>query len=159
MVHRSRWISSAVDRYHHDVRIGVDRKVNPSGFVDCELMDDGRLSSARESPHLRPSKNTQRHGVICSVFRWSQFPFPFAKPCEIHPPATMVPDSDTATHLRAFRFDGSFLELGPEEEAFFKAKTGIQYPEELRKHVIEAHEEAYKVSTRFPTRWSSETWQ
>jgi len=58
-----------------------------------------------------------------------------------------VLDRETETYLRAFQFDGTPLELGPEEEAFFKAETGIQNPEELRKHVIEVHEEAYKVCT------------
>jgi len=60
----------------------------------------------------------------------------------------MVLDSETETNLRALHFDGTVFELGPEEEAFFKAETGIQDMEELRKHVIEVHEEAYKVSTR-----------
>jgi len=59
----------------------------------------------------------------------------------------MVLDSETETHLRTFHFDGTLLELGPEEEAFFKTETGIQDSEELRKHVVDAHEEAYKAST------------
>ena len=57
----------------------------------------------------------------------------------------MALNCDTETHPRTFRFDGTLLKLGPEEEAFFKAETGIQDPEELRRHVIEVYEEAYKV--------------
>lgn len=57
----------------------------------------------------------------------------------------MVLDNETETRLRTLHFDGKFLELGLEEETFFKAETGIQDPEELRKHVIEVHEEAYEV--------------
>ena len=36
--------------------------------------------------------------------------------------------------------------LDPEAERFFKAETGIQDTEELRKHIIGVQEEAYKVS-------------
>jgi len=57
----------------------------------------------------------------------------------------MVLGSETETHLRTFQFNGTLLELGPEEEAFFKAETGIQDPEELRTHVVDVHEEAYKA--------------
>jgi len=59
----------------------------------------------------------------------------------------MVLDSETEALLRTFRFDGTLLELGPEEAIFFKAETGIQDPKELRKHVVDVHEEAYKAST------------
>lgn len=50
--------------------------------------------------------------------------------------------------LRALPPDGSFLVMNPETESFFKAETGIQDSEELRKHMIEVQEEAYKVSHR-----------
>jgi len=69
----------------------------------------------------------------------------------------MVLDSENEEHYRTFHFDGTLLELGPEEEALFKVETGIQDPEELRKHIIDVHEEAYKVSTPLLARWSSVT--
>ena len=69
----------------------------------------------------------------------------------------MILDSGTATQLPPFPFDDTLFGLEPEEEAFFKAETGIQDPEELKKHAIEVHEEAYKVSTRLLARWSSAT--
>jgi len=69
----------------------------------------------------------------------------------------MVLNGEVEKHFRTFHFDGTLLELGPEEEAFFKVETGIQNPEELRKHIIDVHEEAYKVSTPLPARRSSET--
>lgn len=59
----------------------------------------------------------------------------------------MVLDSKTEAHLRTFHFDRTLLELGSEEEAFFKAETGIEDPEELKAHVVNTHEEAYKAST------------
>lgn len=65
----------------------------------------------------------------------------------------MVLDSEVEEHLRTLHFDGNLLKLGPEEEAFFKVETGIQDPEELRKHIINVHEEAYKVSTHLLARW------
>lgn len=55
-------------------------------------------------------------------------------------------DGKTETHLRALHIDGTLLELDPEEEAFFKVETGIQDSGELKKHIIEVHEEAYKAS-------------
>ena len=73
--------------------------------------------------------------------------YPIAKSHEIHPPATMILDGETETHLRTLHLNGALLELGPEEEAFFRAEIGIQDTEELRKHIIEVHEEAYKVGT------------
>ena len=54
---------------------------------------------------------------------------------------------DIESYLRTLHIDGALLELGPEEEAFFKAETGIQDPKELRRHIIQVHEEAHKVST------------
>jgi len=62
----------------------------------------------------------------------------------------MVLDSETETRLRTLHFDERFLELRPEEETFFTAETGIQDPEELRKHVIKVHEEAYEVGVVCP---------
>lgn len=62
----------------------------------------------------------------------------------------MVLGSETETRFRTFQVDGTLLELGPEEEAFFKAETGIQDPKELRKHVIKVHKEAYEVSGFLP---------
>ena len=60
----------------------------------------------------------------------------------------MVLGSETETHFRTLHVDGTLLELGPEEEEFFKAETRIQDPEELRKHVVKVHEEAYEVGAR-----------
>jgi len=57
----------------------------------------------------------------------------------------MTPDAETIPRLRDLDLDITLLELNPEEEAFFKAETGIQDTEELRKHIIEVHEDAYKV--------------
>jgi len=54
--------------------------------------------------------------------------------------------TDRERYLRTLHLDGALLELGPEEEAFFKAETGIQDTEELKKHIIETQQEAYKVS-------------
>jgi len=51
----------------------------------------------------------------------------------------------TETHLRAFHLDDTLLELNPEEEAFFKSETGIQDTDELKKHIIEVREDAFKV--------------
>jgi len=59
----------------------------------------------------------------------------------------MALHGETETHLRTLHIDGTLLELDPEEEAFFRAETGIQDTEELKKHIVEVHEEAYKAST------------
>lgn len=58
-----------------------------------------------------------------------------------------MPDTDVQieARLRTLQLDGTLLELGPEEEAFFKSETGIEDTEELRKHIIEVQEDAYKV--------------
>lgn len=58
----------------------------------------------------------------------------------------MPPDGPIETHLRTLYLDGTLLELSPSEEAFLKAETGIQGTEELRRHITEIQEEAYKVS-------------
>jgi len=52
----------------------------------------------------------------------------------------------TETGLRTVYLGGTFLELSPEGEVFFKSGTGIQDAEELRKHIIEVQEGAYKGS-------------
>ena len=70
----------------------------------------------------------------------------------------MVLDCETNKHFRSFRFGGTQLQLGPEDEAFFEAETGIRDPEELRKHITDVHEEAYKVSTPLLARWSGATY-
>ena len=66
-------------------------------------------------------------------------------PRKIHQPATMAWHGGTEAHLRTLHIDGALLKLDPEEEAFFKAETGIQDTEALKKHIVEVHEEAYKV--------------
>ena len=55
-------------------------------------------------------------------------------------------EAETETHPHALQLDNTLLELNPEEEAFFKSETGIQDTEELKKHIIEVQEDAYKVS-------------
>jgi hypothetical protein len=74
-------------------------------------------------------------------------------PHAIHRPATMTLDGETETRLRTIHLDGTLLELDPEEEAFFKAETGIQDTENLKKHIIEVQEEAYKVSGYSCANW------
>jgi len=71
---------------------------------------------------------------------------PFAKSRKMHHPATMDPDYDVEPYLRTLHIDGTLLELGPEEEAFFKAETGIQDTGELSEHIVRVHQEAYKAS-------------
>ena len=58
-----------------------------------------------------------------------------------------MPDTDAQieARLRALQLDSTLLELGPEEEVFFKSETGIEDTEELKKHIIEVQEDAYKV--------------
>ena len=58
----------------------------------------------------------------------------------------MAPDGEIETRLRTIRLDGTLLQLDLDGEAFFKAETRIQDTEELRKHIIEVQEEAYKVN-------------
>jgi hypothetical protein len=67
-------------------------------------------------------------------------------PHEIHNPAAMDTNVGTETHRRTLDLDETLLELNPGEEAFFKSETGIQDTEELRRHIIEVQEDAYKVS-------------
>jgi hypothetical protein len=57
----------------------------------------------------------------------------------------MTLDGETEARILTIHLDGN-LELNPEEESFLKAETGIQDTEELRKHIIEVKEEAYKVT-------------
>jgi len=56
-----------------------------------------------------------------------------------------VLDEEAKRKLRSLHLDGTLLELGPEDEAFFKAETRIQDTEELRKHIIGIQEDAYEV--------------
>jgi hypothetical protein len=67
-------------------------------------------------------------------------------PRGIHNPAIMDINVETETRRRTLDLDETMLELNPGEEAFFKSETGIQDTEELRKHIIEVQEDAYKVS-------------
>jgi hypothetical protein len=41
---------------------------------------------------------------------------------------------------------GALLVMIPDTERFFKAETGIQDTGELRKHIIQTQQEAYKAS-------------
>jgi hypothetical protein len=45
---------------------------------------------------------------------------------------------------------GDLLVLDPDTERFFKAETGIQDSEELRKHIIQVQQDAYKASDYLP---------
>lgn len=54
--------------------------------------------------------------------------------------------SEFEAMLRVLPLDGSLLVLDPETESFYKAETGIQDIEELRKHIIGLQEEAFKVN-------------
>ena len=66
---------------------------------------------------------------------------------QAYSPAIMsILDIQTQTRLRALPLDNTLLEITPEEEAFFKSETGIQDTEELKKHIIQVQEDAYKVS-------------
>jgi len=56
-------------------------------------------------------------------------------------------DNEIEAPPRTVYLDGTSLELDPKEEAFLKAETGIQDTDELRKHITEVQEEAYKVSS------------
>ena len=58
----------------------------------------------------------------------------------------MPSDNETETPSRTLYLDGTLLELDPKEESFFKAETGIQDTDELKKYITEVQEEAYKVS-------------
>ena len=58
----------------------------------------------------------------------------------------MNQDRDLESVLRALPLDSRHLVLDPETETFFKKETGIQDGEELKKHITEIQEEAYKVS-------------
>jgi len=58
----------------------------------------------------------------------------------------MASEREIEKHFRALPLDETFLELDPEEEAFFKAETRIQDTEELKKHIVEVQKEAYDVS-------------
>ncbi|KAI0066720.1 hypothetical protein BV25DRAFT_1912758 [Artomyces pyxidatus] len=49
------------------------------------------------------------------------------------------------THLQELELDESLYRLDDEEAAFFKAQTGIQDDEELKKHLLQGQAEAYAV--------------
>ena len=54
--------------------------------------------------------------------------------------------SEIESHLRSLPLNSDVLALDPDTENFFKAETGIQDTEQLRKHILQVQEEAYKVS-------------
>ena len=58
-------------------------------------------------------------------------------------------DNEIETLPRTVYLDATLLELNPKEEAFFKAETGIQDTDELKRHITEVQEEAYKVSNSY----------
>ena len=62
----------------------------------------------------------------------------------------MESDSDIEARLRTLHSDGTLLVLDPEAERFFKVETRIQDTEELRKHIIDVQEEAYKAGSHLP---------
>ena len=76
---------------------------------------------------------------------------------QVHNPATMSTEAEAETDLRTLHLDSTWLELNPEEEAFFKSETGIHDTEELRKHIIHIQENAYKVSCCSRTTWIKST--
>ena len=63
-----------------------------------------------------------------------------------HKPATMKGDNALEGVLHALPPDGSLLFLDSEAESFFRAETGINDSEELKRHIIDVQQEAYKVS-------------
>ena len=71
----------------------------------------------------------------------------------------MTIEAENETDFRTFHLDGTLLELNPEEEVFFKSETGIHDTEELRKHIIHIHEDAYKVSRCSRANWIKSTGQ
>lgn len=73
---------------------------------------------------------------------------PSPNPRATNQPTTMKPCDAIEPHHRAIPVDGVLLRLSPEEEAFFKTETGIKDTDELRRHIITVHEEAYKVRVR-----------
>ena len=68
----------------------------------------------------------------------------------------MDQDTNVKSHLQALPLDSSLLVLKPDIEEFFKVEAGIQDTEELKKHIVQVQEEAYKVAHRsFPEPRSS----
>ena len=59
-------------------------------------------------------------------------------------------DHEVDTNPRILELDSTLFALDPETERFFKAETGIQDSGELRKHILEAQGEAYKVCHPHP---------
>jgi len=113
----------------------------PAG-LGCNLRQTPPIQQSRGAVSRRTPEEAQRRRFFYKVSLSPSF-------CQTqrNPPTTMVLDSETVEHFRSFHFDGTLLELGPEQETFFKVETGIQDPEELRKHIADVHEEAYKVSS------------
>ena len=64
----------------------------------------------------------------------------------------MDQDADLKTNLQALPLESDLLVLRPDIEEFFKVEAGIQDTEELKKHIIQVQEEAYKVPHRFFSR-------
>ena len=71
-----------------------------------------------------------------------------SNPHKVQRSTIMDRNSEVEVYLRTLPSDASFLVLDSETEEFFKAETGIQDSEELKKHIVEVQEEAYKVSHR-----------
>ena len=63
-------------------------------------------------------------------------------------------DNEIEALPRTVYLDGTLLELNPKEEAFFKAETGIQDTDELKKHITEVQEEALKASSYSRVVWA-----
>ena len=72
---------------------------------------------------------------------------------QVHNPAIMAIEAENKTDFRTLHLDRTFLELNPEEEAFFKSETGIHNTEELKKHIIHVQEDAYEVSRCSRANW------
>ena len=63
----------------------------------------------------------------------------------------MDQDTDVKSYLQALPLDSSLLVLRPDIKEFFKVEAGIQDTDELKKHIVQVQEEAYKVAHRsFP---------
>lgn len=60
-------------------------------------------------------------------------------------------DTKIETHLRSLPLNSDLLVLDLDTETFFKAETGIHDTEELRKHVVQVQEDAYKVGRHHPS--------
>jgi len=135
---------------------GASIPIPPNGHGDRQaphgprnVIYNKRYHPTEPGSRNRPSERAQQR----RFFYKAGSPLLLSNPA--NPPACN--DGENEEHYLTFQFDGTLLELGPEEEAFSKVETGIQDPEELRKHIIDVHEEAYKVSTPILARWLSVT--